>query len=68
MNVPLVACFVYLALGMITTASVWTTMADEIEMAIDLEEAEIQPVLRMFLTVVFVLAWPVVIFELARRR
>lgn len=68
MNVPLYACFAYMLLGMITTTSVWLSMPEEIEMAIGMEEEEVQPALRVFLTVVFVLAWPLVVLELARRR
>lgn len=68
MNVPLIVCFVYLMLGMITTTSVWVTMPEEIEMAIGLEEEEIQPALRVFLTIVFVLAWPAIVVELVKKR
>lgn len=67
MNLPLSLLFFYLVLGMITTSSAWSVMPDEIESAIGLEEEEMQPALRTFLTVVFVLAWPMVLVEMLRR-
>lgn len=67
MNIPLAFFFSYLILGMITTAVLWSQMSLEIEMAIGLEEDEAQGVLRVFLTVVFVLAWPLVLYDVIRR-
>jgi hypothetical protein len=67
MNVPLTVLFFWLMLGMITTMSAWMTMPEELESAIGLEQEDMQPVLRVFLTVVFVLAWPLVLVEMIRR-
>lgn len=67
MNVPLSVFFFWMVLGMATTMSVWLTMPDEIESAIGMEDEEMQPALRVFLTVVFVLAWPLVLVEMIRR-
>lgn len=67
MNVPLSVFFFWMVLGMATTMSVWLTMPDELESAIGMEDEEVQPALRVFLTVVFVLAWPLVLVEMIRR-
>lgn len=67
MNVPLSVFFFWMVLGMATTMSVWLTMPDELESAIGMEDEEVQPALRVFLTVVFVLAWPLVVVEMIRR-
>lgn len=67
MNIPLAFFFSYLILGMITTAVLWSQMSLEIEMAIGLEDDEAQGILRVFLTVVFVLAWPLVLYDVIRR-
>jgi len=68
MSIPLVFFFSYLILGMITTAGLWSEMSMEIEMAIDLEDEDAQGFLRMFLTVIFVLAWPLVLWDVLRRQ
>jgi hypothetical protein len=69
-NVPLVLFALYLFLGMATTASLWITMPDELELAIsmDLEDEDDRPVLRMILTIVFVVAWPLILVDVVRRR
>lgn len=67
MNVPLSVFFFWMVLGMATTMSVWITMPDEIESAIDMEDEDMRPALRVFLTLVFVLAWPLVLVEMIRR-
>lgn len=67
MNIPLTVLFFWLVLGMITTTYAWVAMPEEIESAIGMEEEEMQPALRIFLTVVFVLAWPIVLVEMIRR-
>ena len=67
MNSPLLFSFAYLLLGMTTTVVLWSQMAMEIEMAIGMEEDEFQPLLRVFLTVVFVLAWPLVLADVIRK-
>lgn len=66
-NLPLSVLFFYIVLGMITTFSAWSVMPEEIESAIGLEEEEVQPALRAFLTVIFVLAWPILLVDLIRR-
>jgi hypothetical protein len=66
MNTPLLFSFAYLILGMVTTSVLWTSMQLEIETALSLEDDEAQGVLRFFLTIVFVLAWPVVLWDVVR--
>jgi len=67
-NLPLSLLFFYLVLGMITTSSAWAVMPDELETAIGMEvEEDDRPALRMFLTVLFVLAWPFLLVDLIRR-
>lgn len=68
MNTPLVFCFCYVICGMITTAVLWSQMSLEIEMAIGLEEDEAQGILRVFLTIIFVLAWPLVLWDVFRSK
>lgn len=67
MNIPLAFFFSYLLLGFITTAVLWSQMSLEIEMAIGLEEDEAQGLLRVFLTIVFVLAWPLVLYDVIKK-
>lgn len=67
MNAPLLFSFAYLILGMLTTTFLWSSMQLEIEAALSLEEDEAQGALRVFLTVIFVLAWPVVLWDVLRR-
>ena len=69
MNVPLVFFFCYLFMGMIATMALWGQLSDEIDLSIEMEESEVeaQGALRMFITVVFVLAWPVVVSDVIRR-
>jgi hypothetical protein len=66
MNTPLLFSFAYLILGMLTTSVLWTTMQLEIETALSLEDDEAQGVLRFFLTIIFVLAWPVVLWDVVK--
>jgi hypothetical protein len=66
-NAPLSLLFFYLVLGMITKTSAFASMPDEIESAIGMEEEDVQPALRAFLTVLFVLCWPMVLVDLIRR-
>ena len=66
MNTPLLFSFAYLILGMVTTSVLWPSMQLEIETALSLEDDEAQGVLRFFLTIVFVLAWPVVLWDVVR--
>ena len=60
--------FLWLILGMITTSTAWSLMRDELEMALGEEDEKQQPALRMLLTVVGILIWPVLVLELTRRR
>lgn len=66
MNTPLLFSFAYLILGMLTTSVLWTSMQLEIETALSLEDDEAQGVLRFFLTIIFVLAWPVVLWDVVK--
>ena len=68
MSVPLMFLTTWLLLGMVTTMSAWSSMADELEIALGEEEEDIRGVLRVLLTVVFVLAWPIVVVDLLQRR
>jgi hypothetical protein len=67
MNVPLTVLSCYLMLGMVTTGFLWSQMALEIEMAIGLEDDDTQGPLRLVLTIVFVLAWPLVLYDVLKR-
>jgi hypothetical protein len=62
--------FTYLVVGLATTIIAWAQMPDEIEMAItmDLEDEKDRPLLRGFITVMFVLSWPMVLAEVFRKR
>jgi hypothetical protein len=66
-NLPLSVLFFYLVLGMITMTSAFALMPEEIESAVGMEEEEVQPALRAFLAVLFVLCWPLVLVEIIRR-
>lgn len=67
MNIPLTFSVAYLFLGMLLTAQLWSSMAMEIEMAIGMEEEDVQGPLRFFLTIIFVLAWPVVLWDVVTK-
>jgi hypothetical protein len=62
--------FLYLMVGVATTAIAWARMPDEIEMAIsmDLDEEEDRSLLRGFVAVMFVISWPMVLAEVLRKR
>ncbi len=62
--------FVYLVVGLATTMMAWAQMPDEIEMAIsmDLDDDAERPFLRLFITVMFVLSWPMVLAEVIENR
>jgi hypothetical protein len=53
-----------------TTTALWSGMQDEIDMALGLEldDDSNLPALRMVLTVFFVLAWPLVFWDVFSRR
>jgi hypothetical protein len=65
MSVPSLVLVVYLVLGMGTTTAMWTAKQDEIElaMALDLESEEQAPLFRFLLTIFFLVAWPLVLFD-----
>jgi hypothetical protein len=65
MSVPSLFVVVYLVLGMGTTTAMWTARQDELEMAmtLDLEREEHRPLFRLLLTLFFLLAWPLVVFD-----
>jgi hypothetical protein len=60
----------YLVLGMGTTTALWSGMQDEIDMALalELDDHDNLPAMRMLLTVFFVLAWPLVFWDVFSRR
>lgn len=62
--------FCYLVVGLATTIMAWMQMPDEIEMAItmDLDDEDDRPLLRSFVTVMFVLTWPMVLAEVIKKR
>jgi hypothetical protein len=62
--------FSYLVVGLGTTIAAWAHMPDEIEMAIslDLDDEADRGLLRGFITVMFVLSWPMVLAEVMKKR
>lgn len=72
MNIPLLITTVYLLLGMVATGMLWFQMEPEIEMALDLEENEMgegmRGSMRLMLTLLFVLFWPMVVYDLMVRK
>lgn len=70
MSFPVLFFIAYLVLGMGTTTALWSGMQDEIDMALGLEldDDENLPAMRMMLTVFFVLAWPLVFWDVFSRR
>jgi hypothetical protein len=72
MSLPILFSATYLVLGMVTTATLWAQMEPEIEMALDLEESEVgeemKGPMRLMLTLLFVLFWPVVIYDFMSRK
>jgi len=67
---PTLFFIAYLVLGMGTTTALWSGMQDEIDMALGLEldDDDNLPAMRMLLTVFFVLAWPLVFWDVFSRR
>ena len=65
MTVPAQFLLVYLVLGMGTTTAMWAGKADEIELAMtmDLENEDDRPLFRLLLTLFFLLAWPLVVWD-----
>jgi len=57
---------------MVTTISLWVQVEPEIEMALDLEESEIgdemRGPIRLMVTLLFMLFWPLVIYDLIGRK
>lgn|GEM_PF-1117763 len=70
MSFPTLFFIAYLVLGMGTTTALWSGMQDEIDMALGLEldDDDNLPAMRMLLTVFFVLAWPLVFWDVFSRR
>ncbi len=70
MSFPVLFFIAYLVLGMGTTTALWSGMQDEIDMALGLEldDDDNLPAMRMMLTVFFVLAWPLVFWDVFSRR
>ncbi len=70
MSFPVLFFIAYLVLGMGTTTALWSGMQDEIDMALGLEldDDDQLPAMRMMLTVFFVLAWPLVFWDVFSRR
>lgn len=70
MSFPVLFFIAYLVLGMGTTTALWSGMQDEIDMALGLEldDDSNLPAMRMLLTVFFVLAWPLVFWDVFSRR
>lgn len=73
---PLVLFLLYSILGCVTVAVFWPALEVEVEMAIDqstrdlVEEDDIpnaQNAQRVFLTLAFVIFWPILVFEISRR-
>jgi hypothetical protein len=65
MSVPSLFLAIYLVLGMGTSLAMWTGKQDEIEMAmtLDLDDDDARPLFRMLLTVFFLFAWPLVVWD-----
>ena len=72
MNIPMIVSATYLFLGMLTTALLWVQMEPEIEMALDMEESEVgeemKGPMRLMLTLLFVLFWPLVVYDFMARK
>lgn len=70
MSFPVLFFIAYLVLGMGTTTALWSGMQDEIDMALalELDDHDNLPAMRMLLTVFFVLAWPLVFWDVFSRR
>jgi hypothetical protein len=68
MSLPLMFLTTWLLLGMVTTMSAWSSMGDELELALGEEEEELRGVLRVLLVAVFVIVWPLLVMDLLQRR
>lgn len=70
MSFPALFLIAYVVLGMGTTTALWSGMQDEIDLALGLEldDDDNIPVMRMLLTVFFVLAWPLVFWDAFSRK
>lgn len=60
--------FLWLILGMVTCASAFQMMSDEIDMAVGQEPEEFQSSLRTLIIVIGVLVWPLLLAEMLQRR
>lgn len=64
----LIMTVAYLCVGLFTTTLAWVHNGDDIEMNILLEDEGDRPMMRSLLAVVFVLAWPILLAELLKKR
>ena len=58
----------YLCVGLFTTTLAWVHNGDDIEMNILLEDEVDRPAVRSVLAFVFVIAWPILLAELLKKR
>jgi hypothetical protein len=60
----------YLVLGMGASTYLWTRHADDIEtaMTLELDDEDERPFMRMAVTMYFLFAWPVAMYEAFRGR
>ncbi|HEY1098363.1 MAG TPA: hypothetical protein VGF99_05530 [Myxococcota bacterium] len=70
MSFPFLLFAAYLVLGMGTTTAMWTGMQDELDMTLsmELDDDDDLPAMRLMLSVLFVLVWPMVIWDAFSRR
>lgn len=63
-------CLVYLLLGMATTTMLWTTMQDEIDLALgsELDDDDDTPAFRVLLSFFFMLVWPMLFWDAVNKR
>lgn len=64
----LIMTVAYLCVGLFTTTLAWVHNGDDIEMNILLEDEGDRPAVRSALAVVFVIAWPLLLAELIKKR
>lgn len=64
----MVMTIAWLCVGLFTTTLAWVHNGDDIEMNILLEDEGDRPAVRSVLAVVFVMAWPLLLAELLKKR
>ena len=67
-NPLMVMTIAWLCVGLFTTTLAWVHNGDDIEMNILLEDESDRPAVRSVLAVVFVMAWPLLLAELLKKR